>query len=58
MATSRELLEAAAFHRRRVVAAFLTGSAYDAPPAVLRRVVAGALVTLVAVAVTAIAGRL
>jgi hypothetical protein len=50
VATNKELLEAAAFERRRLVAAFLRGSAYDDPPGVLRSAVGGVLVALLAVA--------
>ncbi|KAA1428251.1 hypothetical protein [Nocardioides antri] len=46
MATNKELLAAEAFHRRRLVAALLSGSAYADPPGVLRAVVAGVLVAL------------
>lgn len=50
MATSKDLLEAAAFHRRRLVAALLRGSAYDDSPASLRAVLAGALLAASVVA--------
>ena len=46
MPTNKELLEAQAFHRRRLVTALLTGSAYDEPARVLRAVVAGVLLAL------------
>ncbi|WP_183098816.1 type VII secretion protein EccB [Nocardioides pelophilus] len=58
MATNKELLEAAAFHRRRLVAALLSGSPYDEPPRLLRAVAAGVLLALVAVAVALVAGYL
>lgn len=50
MATNKELLEAAAYERRRLVTALLRGSAYDDPPGVLRAVAGGVLVALLAVA--------
>lgn len=50
MATNKELLEAAAFHRRRLVTALLSGAPYDEPPRLLRAVTAGVLLALVAVA--------
>lgn len=46
MATSKELLEAAAFDRGRLVTALLAGEPYGEPARVLRAVVAGALVAL------------
>lgn len=46
MATSKDLLAAEAFHRRRLVAALLSGSSYAEPPGVLRAVVAGVLAAL------------
>ena len=50
MASNKELLDAAAFHRHRVVAALLSGSPYDEPARVLRAVVAGLVVALAIVA--------
>lgn len=50
MATSKDLLEAAAFHRRRLVAALLRGSAYDDAPTTLRPVLAGVLLAASVVA--------
>ena len=58
MATNKELLEAAAFERRRLVAALLRGSVYADPPGVLRPVVAGVLIALLAVAGVVVAGIL
>ncbi|RHW26719.1 hypothetical protein D0Z08_13260 [Nocardioides immobilis] len=55
MATNKELLEAAAFHRRRVVAALLSGSPYDEPARVLRAVIAGVLLAATAVAASLLA---
>lgn len=55
MATNKELLEAAAFHRRRLVAALLSGSPYDEPARVLRAVIAGALLAATAVAASLLA---
>lgn len=50
MPGNKELLEAAAFHRRRLVAAFLRGAVDDDPPRVQRPVVVGLLVAVLAVA--------
>jgi len=58
MPTNKELLEAEAFHRRRLVAALLTGSAYDEPPGQLRAVVAGVVMALAAVGGALVAGYL
>ena len=55
MATNKELLEAAAFHRRRLVAALLSGSPYDEPARVLRAVIAGVLLAATAVAASLLA---
>lgn len=55
MATNKELLEAAAFHRRRLVAALLSGSPYDEPARVLRAVIVGALLAATAVAASLLA---
>lgn len=46
MASNKELLEAAAYHRRRLEAALLSGSSYAEPARVLRAVVAGLLVAV------------
>lgn len=58
MATNKELLEAAAFHRRRLAAALLSGSPHDEPPRLLRAVTAGVLLALSAVAVVLVADYL
>lgn len=58
MATNKELLEAEAFHRRRLVAALLTASSYDEPARPLRAVIAGVLLTAVAVAAALVADYL
>lgn len=55
MATNKELLEAAAFHRRRLVAAVLSGSPYGDPPRVLRGVVLGVVLAATAVAASLLA---
>lgn len=49
VATNKELLEAATFHRGRLVAALLSGPSYDEPARVLRAFVAGVLLALVLV---------
>jgi len=58
MPTNKELLEAEAFHRRRLVAALLTGSAYDEPAGPLRAVIAGVATALVVVGGVLVAGYL
>lgn len=58
MPTSKELLEAEAFRRRRLAAALLRGSPYDEPARLLRAVVVGALVALAVVAGVLAAGYL
>jgi hypothetical protein len=58
MVTNKELLEAAAFRRRRLVAALLTGSSYDEPARAFRPVVAGVAVALVAGAAGVVGGYL
>lgn len=58
MATNKELLEAAGFQRRRLVAALLRGSAYDDPPGVLRAVLVGVVLAAVAVAASLLADYL
>lgn len=55
--SSRDLVDAAAFHRRRLVAAFLTGRAEPhAPPRPGRRVAAGALLAGLLTAGAALSG--
>jgi len=56
--TNQELLEAAAFHRRRLVAVLLSGSPYDESPRLLRAVTTGGLLALVAVAAVLVADYL
>lgn len=58
MPTNKELLEAEAFHRRRLVAALLTGSAYDEPAGQLRAVIAGVAIALAAAGGVLVAGYL
>jgi hypothetical protein len=50
MPTNKELLEAAAFERRRLVAALLRGATYDEAPGVLRAVFVGVVLAAIAVA--------
>lgn len=50
MPTNKELLEAEAFHRRRLVAALLSGSSYAEPARPLRAVLTGVLVALAVLA--------
>ncbi len=50
MPTNKELLEAEAFHRRRLVAALVTGSPESHPPRILRPLVGGMLIALLVVA--------
>jgi hypothetical protein len=56
--TNKELLEAEAFHRRRLVAALLSGSSYDEPARVLRPFVLGVLVALALAGGVLVAGYL
>lgn len=58
MPSNKELLEADAFHRRRLATALLRGTPYGEPARVLRAVVAGVLLALVAVAGVLVAGYL
>ena len=58
MPTNKELLEAAAFHRRRLVAGLFTGSTQDEPPGALRRALVGAAAALAAVGAVLVAGYL
>ena len=58
MPTNKELLDAEAFHRRRLVAALLSGSPYDEPPRAARPVAAGVLLALAIVGAVLVAGYL
>ena len=58
MPTNKELLEAEAFHRRRLAAALLSGSPYDEPPRAARAVVAGVLLALAIAGAVLVVGYL